>query len=109
MLTRSGSMLYIVFGRQKWSGKKNQCGVDLLPVLLFMRHPACQHGRVPELYPSFRPMQRVYLSGRKLRCWACSLEPKPYRCSITPQTVSPICTPIIGEVASLLGRLGVLA
>ena len=33
--------------------------------------PACQRGRVPELYPSFRPMQRVYLSGRRLRCWAC--------------------------------------
>ena len=38
-----------------------------------------QRGRVPELYPSFRPMPRVYLRGRKLRCWACSLEPKPYR------------------------------
>ena len=33
--------------------------------------------QVPELYPSLCPMQRVYLRGRKLGCWACSLEPKP--------------------------------
>ena len=45
--------------------------------------PVCQHSRVPELYPlaSFGLMhwQRVYLRGRKLRCWACSLEPKAHQ------------------------------
>ena len=41
--------------------------------------PVCQHGRVPEVDPSLSPMQRVYLRGGKLRYWACSLEPKPYR------------------------------
>ena len=42
--------------------------------------PVCHRGPVPKLYRNFRPMQRVYLRGRKLRCWACSLdsEPKPY-------------------------------
>ena len=75
LLTLSGSMLCTVLGGQKWSEKKALWGLSPASIAV----PVCQRGQVPELNPSLCPMQRVYLRGSQLLCWACLLEPKPYQ------------------------------
>ena len=72
-------MLYTgtVLGGQKWS-RESPCGAGLLPVSWFLSANVVGFRSCTKDFAR-RPMQRVYLRGRKLRCWACSLEPKPYR------------------------------
>ena len=92
----SGSMLYTFLGGQKWRGE-NPSGAYLLPVLLFLYAKLSGSSAVPKLMPyakSIPKREEALLLGLSLTCR-----------SITPQTVCPICSPIMGEEASFLGVL----
>ena len=87
LLAQSGFMLYTVLGGQKWSGK--------LPVW----HISCQYTNAVWFMSYTQAFalcnEHIYEEGSFAGRARLSLSLTS--CSITPQTVSLICTPIMGE------------